>query len=111
MDTLETYRKIIENLLHEYAQLRYAHGDIQRQAIVDHQGDHYLLMAVGWDRARRIYGSVIHLDIIDGKVWIQHDGTEHGIADELVEAGIPKDHIVLAFHPADLRQYTEYAVA
>ena len=24
----------------------------------------------------RIYGSLLHLDLIDGKVWIQHDGTE-----------------------------------
>ncbi|HEX7447902.1 MAG TPA: element excision factor XisI family protein [Pirellulales bacterium] len=32
----------------------------------------------------------IHVDIRGGKIWIQHDGTEDGIADRLVEAGVPK---------------------
>lgn len=51
------------------------------------------------------------MDIKNGKVWIQHDGTESGIAGELLEAGIPRDHIVLAFHHPSKRQYTSFAVA
>jgi hypothetical protein len=52
----------------------------------------------------------MHVDIRDGKFWIEHDGTEYGIANELVDAGVPKEHIVLAFHEPELRQYTEFAV-
>ena len=111
MDTLETYRQGIEKILRAYAQMPYAHGEIQTEVVVDRQAEHYLLLSVGWDGARRIHGSIVHIDIINGKVWIQRDGTEHGIAEELVEAGIPRDHIVLGFRPPDLRQYTEYAVA
>ncbi len=111
MDTLETYRQGIAKVLHAYAQIPYAHGEIQIEVVVDRQADHDLLLAVGWDGPRRIHGSIVHLDIIDGKVWIQRDGTEHGIAEELVEAGIPRDHIVLGFRPPDLRQHTAYAVA
>ena len=71
----------------------------------------YELVYAGWNGHRRIHGSVIHVDVRDGKVWIQHDGTEEGIAERLVSAGIPPDHIVLAFrHPKD-RQYTSFAVA
>lgn len=36
---------------------------------------------------------------IDDKLWFQADNTEHGIAPELVQAGIPKSDIVLAFRP------------
>lgn len=32
-----------------------------------------VLMHVGWDRGRRIHGSLVHVDIINGKVWIQRD--------------------------------------
>ena len=51
------------------------------------------------------------MDVRGDKVWIQRDGTEDGIAEELVDAGIPRDHIVLAFHHPSSRPYTDYAVA
>jgi hypothetical protein len=57
-----------------------------------------------------VHGSVIHLDIIDGKVWLQYDGTTRPVADELMAAGIPREDIVLGFHPADVRPLTKFAV-
>ena len=111
MDTLDTYRQYIEQVLRDYAHLPYAYGEVEREVVSDRHGDHYLLLAVGWDGEQRVHGSVVHIDIINDKVWIQRDGTEQGIAEELVAAGIPRDHIVLAFRPPDLRQYTGYAVA
>lgn len=48
-----------------------------------------------------------HADI----VWIQHDGTEAGIVDDLSAAGIPKDQIVLAFYSPRRRVHTELAVS
>jgi hypothetical protein len=110
MDRLNTYRQIIERVLTEYAQIPYTYGDIQSQTVFDRAADHYLLMNVGWDK-RRIHGCLIHIDIIDGKCWIQRDGTEEGIATELEAAGIPKEHIVLAFRSPELRKYSDYAVA
>ncbi len=58
----------------------------------------------------RIYGCVLHVDIKDGKIWVQHDGTEDAIADQLVALGVPKQDIVLAYHAPHVRQYTEFAV-
>lgn len=110
MDTLTQYRNIIERILTDYANLKYAYGDVERYAVIDRVNDHYLLMAVGWDD-RRVHGCVIHVDIVDGKFWIQRDGTEYSIARELEDAGIPKDHIVLAFRRPEVRPYTGYAVA
>ncbi len=110
MDKLDSYRQIIEKILSEYAKLSYAYGDVQRQTVFDRAGDHYLLVIEGWDDGR-VHGCIIHLDIINGKVWIQRDGTEDGVAGELEQAGIPKDHIVLGFKRPEIRKYTEYAVA
>jgi hypothetical protein len=53
---------------------------------------------------------MFHLDIIDGKIWIQYDGTDRPIAEELVRAGIPKEDIVLAEQPADVRPHTGFGV-
>lgn len=69
------------------------------------------LVHAGWDKVRRIHGSVIHIDIKNSRVWIQHDGIESGIVDELVEAGIPKDEVVLAFRSPGVKQHTRYAVS
>jgi hypothetical protein len=111
MDTLETYRQIIETVLTEYAKIPYAYGDIQTETIFDRKNDHYLLINMGWNKDRRIHGCLVHIDIINDKVWIQRDGTEEGTVVELEQAGIPKDRIVLGFRPPEIRKYTDYAVA
>ena len=45
---------------------------------------------------KRVYGVLIHIDLKGETIWIQYDGTEVGVANELVEQGIPKEDIVLA---------------
>lgn len=113
MDTLKKqYQSIIESLLTEYANfVSPPEPEIQQELIFDRDRDHYLLLETGWQKGRRIYGPFIHIDIIGHKIWIQHDGTEEGVAYELVAAGIPKDHIVLAYKSIDRRQVTEFAVS
>jgi hypothetical protein len=80
LEKLERYRGIVRRLTHEYASYKPSHGHIETEAIVDSDRDHYEVMHVGWDGIRRVHGSVIHVDIIRGKVWIQYDGTSHPVA-------------------------------
>jgi hypothetical protein len=54
---------------------------------------------------------LVHLEIIGGKIWVQEDKMEDSIAEMLVEKGISKKDIVLAYFPEFHRQFTEYAVA
>lgn len=111
MDELESYREIIQRALYDYAAIPYAYGDIESRVIVDLLHDEYLIVNVGWDNGRRVHGCLVHIDISDGKVWIQRDGTEEGIARTLVSAGIPKERIVLGFRSPEMRPHTGYAVA
>lgn len=111
MDSVETYRKIIEDVLLKYTNIKYAFGDIKTEAIFDHQRDSYLVVDIGWNKDERIHDVVVHLEIINGKIWIQEDNTETGVALDLEEAGVPKDKIVLGFKSAFLRQFTDYAAA
>src|SRR5258706_15385290 len=110
MDRLDQYRTIIETALTEYAQIPSAYGEIDSRFIVDRVHDEFLLLNVGWDAGRRVHSCLIHIELTAGKVWIQRDGTEEGIAKTLVRNGIPKDQIVLAFQAEERRQYTGYAV-
>jgi hypothetical protein len=56
-------------------------------------------------------GCVLHIDIIDGKIWIQHDGSTDGVAEMLMVAGVPQESIVLGFQPSERHQLTAFASA
>ncbi len=110
MDPVSRYRQIVREVLDEYARYKPSYGEVQTELIADAETGHYELMHVGWHGQRRIHGSVIHIDIVGDKVWIQHDGTSDAIAEELVRRGVPRDHVVLGFQPADLRPHTNFGV-
>ncbi len=63
------------------------------------------------DNRHHIYGCPVHIDIKDEKIWIQNDNTKVGIANELVDRGIPKKDIVLGYQAPYLRHYTDFAVS
>ena len=111
MGTVDTYRKFVCDILAQYQGSDYAIGDITGKVVFDEKNDRYLVVSVGWDTGRRVHGALIHVDIIDGKIWIQRDGTEDGVATDLEEAGVPKSDIVLGFHEPDVRPHTGYAAA
>ncbi|MFO0823301.1 MAG: XisI protein [Gemmataceae bacterium] len=110
MDKLNQYRDVVRKLVEEYASHKPSHGQIDSYPVIDSERDHYLAVQAGWDRRQRIQGAFLHIDIINGKVWIQFNGTDQPIAEELVLAGIPKEDIVLAEKPADIRPFTGYGV-
>jgi len=112
MDKLERYRHIILETLRPLAAVRFADPNIVNEAVFDKEGDHYLIVTTGWENDRhRVYFNWVHVDIINGKVWIQYDGTEEGVGYAFEKAGIPKEDIVPAFHPVSVRPHTGYAVA
>ncbi len=96
MDKLENYRQIIQKTVTHYAHYIPSHGQIKSTPIIDTIHDNYLLMDIGWNNNTRIHDVIIHLRIDEDKVWIEWDGIETGIAQNLIDAGIPKEDIVLA---------------
>ncbi|MEO0824067.1 MAG: XisI protein [Cyanobacteria bacterium J06635_15] len=110
MAKINHYRQLIQTLLEDYSKVNFNNPDLETELIFDTQRDRYQVVHVGWSNKRRVYGCVLHLEIKDNKIWIQHDGTEGGIALELVKHGVPKHDIVLAFHSPFKRQFTEFAV-
>ena len=110
MDKLENYRSLIQQLLDDYAQFGSGDEAVEIQLLTDTARDHYQLMYIGWQNDWRIYGCILHLDIKDGKICLQHNGTEDDIPAELVKMGVPKTDIVVGFHSPFKRQFTEYAV-
>ena len=110
MDKLKHYQQIVRQLLEEYSHLKPAYGQIETELLVDKENTSFAVFRTGWLKETRIHGAILHVDVKDDKIWIEYDGTDRPIADELVEAGVPKEDIVLAFQPEDLRPYTGFAV-
>jgi XisI protein len=108
---VEQYRQYIRQLLSERARRASIPSNAQEyevQTVFDSEQDRYQLLYVGWLGDKRHMGCVLYVNIKDGKIWIQHDGTEEGLANRLVEMGVPKEDIVLAFHEPEIRQFTEF---
>ncbi|MEA5533974.1 XisI protein [Crocosphaera sp. XPORK-15E] len=110
MDKLTNYRNIIQKVLEDYAAIPYHYGDLKAELIISKDENRYLIITSGWENNVRVHACIIHLDIINNKIWIQRDSSEDGIALDLMEEGIPKEDIVLGFHPPKIRAYTEFAV-
>jgi hypothetical protein len=86
-------------------------NDTEIQLLFDKERHHYQVLNIGWKSQKRVYGIIIHIDLKDEKIWIQRDGTEIGIANQLIAAGVPKKDIVLGFQAPYKRSLTDFAVS
>jgi hypothetical protein len=112
MDKMTQYRAIVQDILTEYHQLNLKSSSTTESVLaIDETHDQYLLLLMGWNKDERIKSVMIHVRLKDGKIWIEEDWTEDGVATDLLQKGISREEIVLAFHPPHLRQHTEFAAA
>ncbi|RKZ81502.1 MAG: XisI protein [Candidatus Parabeggiatoa sp. nov. 1] len=110
MDTRLDYCETIKKILRDYVAY-YWQGGVNLHTLFDESQKSYLLLKMGWQGNKYLHHAPIHIEIINNKIWIQNDDTEEGIATDLLEAGVPKEHIVLGFHYPSIRPYTEFAAA
>jgi hypothetical protein len=112
MANVARYREIIQQILieiHSYSNSNNSNG-IDEEIVFDTERDRYLLIDVGWHNKEYIYGTLVHIDIKDDKIWIQRNNTEINLAERLLENGVAKTDIVLGLHSPFMRQFTGYAV-
>jgi XisI protein len=104
------YSQIVQELLKQHSKNKPANGDIEVETIFDVEHDRYQIVQMGWKHQRRVHHCMMHIDIRDGKIWLLHNTTEHELAIELMDLGVPKSDIVLGFCPPALRHFTDFAV-
>jgi XisI protein len=110
MDKIGCYRQLFKQILTEHAQISSSNDVVKPQLIFDNENDHYQLAYIGWQGDKGVFGPVMHFDIIQGKIWIQYNGTEEYVAEKLVELGVPASDIAIGFYSPFKRQFTSYAV-
>lgn len=111
MDTLIRDSDTVERTLCDLASFYGSNNTLRTLLAFDRARGQFLLLDEGWNGHRRIHVVWAHVELRDDKIWIQEDGTEQGIANLLVEAGVARDRIVLAFHAPSQRLAGEFAAA
>ena len=115
MDKITHYRpaihEVMQGLVKPNRQEQPQYEEYDTQLVMDDERGHYYLVSVGWRGYQREHAISVHIDVKGDKVWIQADWTDLILAEQLVEKGVPKEDIVLAFHAPYRRPYTGYAVA
>ena len=111
MDKLTQYQKTIKQILTEYQRIssQVTVVDIDEVLMFDDERSQYLWFNIGWKQGKRVKGISVYIRIKNEKIYIEEDLTEEGIATELMRLGVPVSDIVLAFHPPEVRKYTEFA--
>jgi hypothetical protein len=113
MDKLNHYRDLIKKILTEYYEWvsNTPSAGVEECLAFDEVRDHYLWFHVGWDGKRRVQEIMVYLRIRQGKIWVEEDWTKQGIVNDLLEAGVPHEDIVLGFQHPSKRPFTEFALA
>lgn len=104
------YPEIVQNILARHVK-NCSNRQTETQLLFDTERSRYQVMNIGWQELTRVFGCIIYIEIKQSKIWIERDGTEIGIANELVEAGVPKQDIVLAFKAPYKRKFTDFAAS
>ncbi len=113
MNKLTYYKSVVLDLMNDIVKsFETASNPIKVQLILDENHGQFLLYQNDWRNERRMYGAILHLEVTPaGKIWLHHDGTDLVIAESLLEAGVPKEDIVLGFRAPVVRPDTGFAVA
>ncbi len=76
MATELNYPDIIKKILLAYARYDSADSEIETTVSFDDEHCNYALLQAGWRGDDYLHGAIIHIRLIDGKIWVQYDGTE-----------------------------------
>jgi len=112
MEKVRLFQQAIKEIFEEIANsYRGTTNPLEIQIIFDLDNHHYQLLMLGWQGDDYIFQCLSHIDIKEGKIWIQWNDTSIPIENKLVKAGIPASEIVLGLKHPDYRQYTDFSIA
>ncbi|MFB2878507.1 XisI protein [Floridanema aerugineum] len=112
MEKIINYQNLIKQILTEYERIsaQVPVPDVDEVLMFDDERKQYLWFNIGWKLGKRVKGISVYIRIKNDKIYIEEDWTEEGMANELLRLGVPKEDIVLAFQPPEVRKFTDFAV-
>ena len=112
MEKIIHYQNSIKQVLTEYERIsaQVPVPDVDEVLMFDDERKQYLWFNIGWKQGKRVKGISVYIRIKNEKIYIEEDWTEEGMANELLRLGVPKEDIVLAFQPPEVRKFTDFAI-
>lgn len=105
MVAIEDWQQAIIDTLLESIPQNMIPNTLQIVPVFDKESNRYQLLCQGWNgNEDRVFYPVVHIEIINDKVWIQHNESDIDIGEELSNRGIPKSQMVLGLHPPSIRE-------
>lgn len=112
MDKITNYQQIIIDFLQQQAEATKGKNEnIRTEVIIDKESNNFQLLSMGWKENLHQFFVAFHFSIINEKIWLQWNRTEHEVVDFLQERGVPKSDIVLGLKPPYVRPHTGFAVS
>lgn len=112
MDKLKKYQEILQSIILQYAKYNPSYSETEWLPICDDERGEYLLVDAGWEKdEKRTYLTVFHFRIKNEKIYVEQDNTDANPVQQMLDAGVPKEDIVLAFYSPSHRKLTEFAIA
>ena len=112
MDKLKNYRQFLHKTVKRHAQFQPANGEIKTHAVCDRETDDYMVVDSGWnEKGCRIYDVVLHFRLQNGIVHVERDNTDAEVVRELLDAGIEKDDIILAYNTLPYQKLNDLITA
>jgi hypothetical protein len=106
---LKTSIQILSEVIREWGETGSSFDPIDMEVIADEQSGNFLLVGVGWRGDERIHHMYFHARVREGKIWIEWDGIDPSILDELLQRGIPRHQMVFGFLHISMRNAVENA--
>jgi hypothetical protein len=107
MDKLTKYRKIITKVLTDYASIPYYYGELKAELIISKDENRYLIITSGWENKTRVHACIIHIDIIDDKIWIQ--SISENLREKARCQGVFKEKMRVVFLPFGKRSNNQFS--
>jgi hypothetical protein len=108
MDKLERYRKLVKGLVEKYGEMAMRSNEERSEIIVinDDKTDNYLWLHLSSLNGERHFVP-LHLRLKNEKIFVCWDGTNLEFAQQLIDAGVPEEDIVIGFHQPDFSEHLD----
>lgn len=112
MERVKFYQDLIISILKENADYyKGTTNPLNLYVIEDKKNNHFQLLMLGWENDHYVFQCLFHLDIINGKIWVQWNDTDFPIEQELIKRDVPAGDIVLGLKHPKRRENTGFAAA